>query len=557
MKYRLWMVSLVAAIAAASGFAFLHAQTPSACCSPNAANWPDVGGNYGNQSYTSLTQIDKTNLATLGPAWVTHASAEKVTSPVPGGDSEHVGQQTTPIAIDGVLYFDTPSGGVMAIDGATGAPKWKWEPSEESSGFNPATTRRGVSVGDGKVYTLASGNRVVALDKNTGAQVWVVQPTAADGETLGNTSKVSTMYHDGLVYIGTNDSPRSATYALNAKDGSMKWYFYAAYPHGTVFTDVNGKTFDAGDTWTTKNTPNDTPNDCYKTAGAAPWIHGAIDPELGMIYWTFGNPRSCVNSQDGSGRPGDNLFSDSLVALDLKTGAYKWHFQSIRHDIWDMDNVHAPLLADVMVDGRRRKAIYYGSKQGHTFVLDRTNGKPVLKVEDRPVPVDSRQNSPATQPVPRAAAVRAAVRRVPEPRLRDPGQGKPRGAQLQRLPGRARPRAPRATATGAAQGQLPGGRRTVHERAAAQGLHERRPLGAAGAVDPEPERRRQLVEHGVQPQAQHVLRRVLDGSGGARQQPVPGRQWPARDRPVPEWRTRRDRRGHQPRQVEHGVRPGW
>lgn len=400
MKYRLWMVSLVAAIAAASGFAFLHAQTPSACCSPNAANWPDVGGNYGNQSYTSLTQIDKTNLATLGPAWVTHASAEKVTSPVPGGDSEHVGQQTTPIAIDGALYLDTPSGGVMAIDGATGAPKWKWEPSEESSGFNPATTRRGVSVGDGKVYTLASGNRVVALDKNTGAQVWVVQPTAADGETLGNTSKVSTMYHDGLVYIGTNDSPRSATYALNAKDGSMKWYFYAAYPHGTVFTDVNGKTFDAGDTWTTKNTPNDTPNDCYKTAGAAPWIHGAIDPELGMIYWTFGNPRSCVNSQDGSGRPGDNLFSDSLVALDLKTGAYKWHFQSIRHDIWDMDNVHAPLLADVMVDGRRRKAIYYGSKQGHTFVLDRTNGKPVLKVEDRPVPVDSRQNSPATQPYP-------------------------------------------------------------------------------------------------------------------------------------------------------------
>jgi quinohemoprotein ethanol dehydrogenase len=400
MKFRLVIVSLVAVAAAMSALAYVEAQAPSACCSPNAANWPDVGGNYGNQGYTSLTQIDKTNLKNLGPAWVTHASAERVTSPAPGGDSEHIGQQTTPIAIDGVLYFDTPSGGVMAVDGATGAPKWKWEPSQDTSGFNPATTRRGVSVGDGKVYTLSGGNRVVALNKDTGAQVWAVQPTSADGETLGNTAKVSPMYYDGLVYIGTNDSPRSATYALNAKDGSLKWYFYSAYPHGTVFTDVNGKSFDAGDTWTTKNTPNDTPNDCYKTAGAAPWIHGAIDPELGMIYWTFGNVRSCPNSQDGSGRPGDNLFANSLVALDLKTGAYKWHFQSVRHDIWDSENVHAPLLADVALNGRRRKLIYYGSKQGHTFVLDRATGVPALGVVDRPVPVDSRQNSPKTQPAP-------------------------------------------------------------------------------------------------------------------------------------------------------------
>jgi plastocyanin len=163
---------------------------------------------------------------------------------------------------------------------------------------------------------------------------------------------------------------------------------------------VNGKSFDAGDTWTTKDKPNDTPNDCYRNAGGAPWIHPAIDPELGMVYWTFGNARTCVNSQDGSGRPGDNLFTNSVVAMDARTGAYKWHFQSVRHDIWDMDNVHAPLLADVMVDGQRRKLIYYGSKQGHTFVLDRTNGKPALGIEYRPVPVDSRQNSPATQPYP-------------------------------------------------------------------------------------------------------------------------------------------------------------
>ena len=400
MKLASLFVSMGVLAGAVSVGVIVTAQGTSACCSPTAADWPVVGGNLGNQAYSSLSKIDKTNIKTLGPAWMIHTSAEPVTSPAAGADSADTGQQTTPIAVDGVLYLDSPSGGVLAVDGATGATKWKWEPSEETTGFSPATTRRGVSVGDGKVYTLSGGNRVVALNKDTGKQVWAVQPTA-NGEPLGNTSKVATIYFDGMVYVGTNDSPRSAAYAVRSSDGSIAWWFYGAYPHGTSFTDVNGKTFDAGDTWTTKTRPNDTPNDCYLTAGAAPWIHPSIDPELGMVYFTFGNVRSCPNSQDGSGRPGDNLFGNSVVALDAKTGKYKWHFQSVRHDIWDMDNVHNPLLADVMIGGQRKKVIYYGSKQGHFFVLDRTNGKPVLGIEDRPVPVDSRQNSPATQPFPK------------------------------------------------------------------------------------------------------------------------------------------------------------
>ena len=386
------MVWLGAAGATAGWLVVTLAQAPSGCCSPTGADWPKNGGNFGNQSATSLAQIDRANLRSLGPAWVVHASAEPVTSPAAGPGTDHVGSQTTPIAVRGVLYLDTPSGGVMAVDGATGAVRWKWQPTQ-------VTTRRGVAVGEGKVFTLAGGNRVVALDQETGKPMWEAQPTA-NGETLGNTAKVATIYHDGLVYVGTNDSPRSAGYAVRASDGVIQWWFYSAYPHGTVFTDVNGKTFDAGDTWTTKNSPNDTPNNCYLQAGGAPWMHPAIDPELGLIYWTFGNARTCVNSQDGSGRPGDNLFTNSVVALDAKTGKYKWHFQSVRHDIWDMDNVHPPLLADVMVSGVRRKLIYYGSKQGHIFVLDRTNGQPALGVDYRPVPVDSRQASPATQPFP-------------------------------------------------------------------------------------------------------------------------------------------------------------
>jgi quinohemoprotein ethanol dehydrogenase len=368
-----------------------HGKGPGAaaladCCTPGDKDFPTHGGNLGNQRYSELTKINKGSIKTLGPAWRTHVSAEAPAS-------THTGQQTTPLVVDGVIYLDTPIGGVIAVDGATGATKWKWTPTA----FNASGTRRGVSVGDGKVYTLAGGNRVVALNKDTGTEVWVVQPRGPGDTPLGNIAKVATVYFDGMVYVGTNDADRNAAFALKSSDGSMVWSFYGAGDHGTV-TDVNGRTTDVAGTW--KTPEGNSNNACALAAGSAPWMHPAIDPELGMVYWAFGNVRSCRSSQDGQLRPGDNLFSDSLVALDLKTGAYKWHFQAKRHDIWDMDNTHAPLLADVRINGRTRKAIYNGSKSSMTFVLDRSNGMPLLGVEDRPVPTDSRQAQPTTQPFP-------------------------------------------------------------------------------------------------------------------------------------------------------------
>ena len=202
-----------------------------------------------------------------------------------------------------------------------------------------------------------------------------------------------------MVFMGSNDNPRGAFYALRASDGSLVWTFYGAYPHGTSFTDVNGTTFDAGDTWTTKVTPNDTPNNCYLTGGAAPWQQGAIDNELKMIYVPFGNVRSCNGSQNGEGRPGDNLFGSSVVAIDYKTGAYKWHFQAVKHDIWDMDNALTPVLADIVVAGATRKVLFYGSKSAFQFTLDRATGKPVLPIEYRAVPGDTRNAPALTQPI--------------------------------------------------------------------------------------------------------------------------------------------------------------
>jgi quinohemoprotein ethanol dehydrogenase len=367
---------------------------------PAGKDWPRVAGNLASWGYTGLTQINKSNLKQLGPAWVTHVSAEPVTQPVPGPGNNLTAQQTVPIVVDGIMYLDTPGGGVIALHGATGAVKWKWQPSVAGNGFAGVNQHRGVSVGEGKVYTTAAGNRVIALDKETGALVWAVVPTDKNGTPIAGVSKVATIYHDGLVYMGNNDTGRGAAFALRASDGALQWAFYGAYPAGTSFTDVNGTTFDAGATWTTLNTPNDTPNDCYLNGGATPWMHPTIDTELGLGYWTFGNVRSCNGSQNGAARPGDNLFSNSIVAIDLKTGAYKWHFQSVRHDIFDMDNVLPPTLADVTIGGQVRKVAFYGSKSNHQFVLDRTNGKPALPIEYRAVPGDVRNAPALTQPFP-------------------------------------------------------------------------------------------------------------------------------------------------------------
>jgi quinohemoprotein ethanol dehydrogenase len=354
------------------------------CCTPTGSDMPTHGGNLGNQRYSSLAQITRQNIDRLGPVWATDVSAA-----APATD--HVGQQTTPIVSEGVIYLDTPNGSVIAVDGKTGATKWKWTPTA----FNPANTRRGVSVGDGKVYTLASGNRVVALNKDTGEEVWVVQPRAPGNVALGNIAKVATVYHDGMVYVGTNDGSRGAAFALRSSDGSLVWHFFGGPDPGIVFTDVNGNSVDAGATWGPLMPDG---RSCAVTGGATPWIHGSLDPALGLAYYTFGNARSCRSSQDGELRPGDNLFANSVVAVDLKTGQYKWHYQSIRQDVWDMDNTHSPLLADVNIGGEVRKALYYGSKSGHLFVLDRTTGKALLPIQDVPMTQDARQQQPARQP---------------------------------------------------------------------------------------------------------------------------------------------------------------
>lgn len=345
----------------------------SSCCTAGDKDFPKVGGNLGNQNYSSLHKINKGLVGQLGGAWVNQ---------IEGGMTTGTNQSTT-VVVDGVIYIESALGNVIAVDGKTGLTKWKWTTPYGS------ITRRGVAVAKdlGLVFTVATGNRLVALRTDTGSIAWIKQyPTSnTDPDYQGALQKVALVYHDKRVYLGTNDGNRGAAFSADATTGKVLTSFWGVPRPGEIGYDTWGGAAESD------------------RAGATPWIHPAVDPELGMVYWTFGNVRG-GSSQNGSTRPGLNLFANSIVALDLKTGEYKWHFQSVHHDIWDMDNVMSPVLADVKIDGRERKVVIYGSKTGMYYILDRKDGSAPLGIDEVPVKQDARQASWPTQPLPRQGA---------------------------------------------------------------------------------------------------------------------------------------------------------
>ncbi|WP_052424748.1 PQQ-binding-like beta-propeller repeat protein [Streptomyces fulvoviolaceus] len=338
---------------------------------------PKAGGNLGNHSYSSLKRITTANVRDLGGAW--HINLE--------GGSTAAHQQCAVIAQDGVLYVVTTQQNVFAVDGRTGAVRWKTSVGTET------TNMRGVALGEGLAFTISGANIVYALDRQTGAVVWTRELLVEDqgdpgcdpesGQCGGSSGGLAgaVVYWDGLIYIGTEGSTAGARgrgYALKASTGEVAWTFW-----GTPGPGEYGH-----DTWE---------GDSWKTGGAVCWIHPAVDPELGLVYWTFGNP---YPRTDGSSRAGDNLFGNCLVALDAKTGERRWHFQSVHHDIWDYDNVMSPVLADLLIEGKKRRVVVYGSKTGMYYILDRVTGKPVHGIEERAVPQHAAQKTAPTQPFP-------------------------------------------------------------------------------------------------------------------------------------------------------------
>jgi len=331
----------------------------SGALAPTARDFPLVGGNLGNQRYSSLTEITPANVKQLGGAWLVHLEGGKAVGNMQG----------TPVVADGVLYIGSGSGSIFAINAATGAIDWKW-----TSPFG-GQTNRGVTVAEGKVFTGQAGARIVAIDAKTGQQLWETK-IAERGGTPG-----ALIYCNGMVFSGISGGEqgvRGQFAAYDAKTGKEIWKFYTIPGPGEF----------GHDTWE---------GDSWMRGGGPLWSHPAVDPELGTVYVPVGNAYPDTN---GSTRGGDNLFTASIVALDIKTGVRKWHFQEVHHDLWDYDNMTPPLLADVTYRGEPRKILIHGGKTGLTYILDRTNGQPLVGIEERPVPQDARNKTSKTQPFP-------------------------------------------------------------------------------------------------------------------------------------------------------------
>jgi quinohemoprotein ethanol dehydrogenase len=342
--------------------------------SPVGKDWVTNGGNLTNQRYSTLKQIDTTNVKQLKGAWMTRLKSSGL-----GGKYS---AEATPLVKDGIMYMVTGNDDVFALNAKTGQTLW-----EHWSGIGQTIStvccgwlNRGLAMGEGMLFLGQLDANVVALDIKTGKEVWRT-PVEDWHNGYGITS--APLYFDGIVYSGNTGGEfgvRSRLTALDAKTGKILWRWYTLPGPGEA----------GSDTW-----PAGTVD--YKRGGASIWNTPALDPQLGLIYFATGN---CGPDYDGSMREGDNLFCASIVALNAKTGEHVWHFQEVHHDIWDYDAASPVVLFDTVINGQSRKGIAEAGRTGWVYILDRSNGKPLVGIEERAVPQEPRQKTAKTQPYP-------------------------------------------------------------------------------------------------------------------------------------------------------------
>ncbi len=366
--------------------------------------WRVYGGDAGHTRYSSLDQINASNAADLEIAWRWNG---RNMGPNPFAQS-----QTTPIYVNGVLYATMgQTRNVVAIDPGNGETLWLWrnpENEERLDGAPRLNSGRGVAYwsdgnGDDRILALTPGYQLVALNAHTG------HPIPGFGRNgildLNETHRT----RDGIPLVGSiGSSSPPAVIGDVVVVGSA--HHVGMRPPSMVNTPGDVRGFDVRTgrlIWTFKTIPepgefgNDTwlEDSWAYTGNAAVWAQISWDPDLGYVYLPT---EAATGDYYGGHRPGNNLFSTSIVALNARTGQRVWHYQTIHHDIWDWDNTTAPILADVTIDGRQRRILAQLSKQGFVYVLDRVTGEPVWPIEERPVPqgdVPGEWYSP-TQPFP-------------------------------------------------------------------------------------------------------------------------------------------------------------
>jgi quinoprotein glucose dehydrogenase len=371
-----------------------------------SSEWRYFGGSKAFTRYSPLDQVNRDNVKNLRIAWRRPAVSEQLTQAFPDLRINNY-LRSTPIFIDGMLYAQNAHGLVVAFDGESGKTVWEQElfarTREEANGAATRGVdywRGGAGNADQRIFAIR-GEYLYALNAGTGKPVpgfgdqgraslhfQENQPLAgrfndSTGPLVVGNVVVVTGNTAGAGDTGTfkKEAAPEDVRGFDAQSGKLLWTFHVVPQPGEF----------GNDTWA---------NDSWKIAGdLGAWNPMTADEELGYVYVPLTSPTA---SAWGVWRPGDNLFADSLVALDAKTGKRVWHFQTVHHNLWEWENVGPAMLGDITVDGRRIKAVMQPNKNGFLFVLDRTNGKPVWPIEERPVPqsnVPGERTSP-TQPFP-------------------------------------------------------------------------------------------------------------------------------------------------------------
>jgi alcohol dehydrogenase (cytochrome c) len=300
-------------------------------------NWLTYSGDYAGHRFSALDQINKGNAHALAPKWVYQTMATDRF-------------ETTPLAVDGILYGTGPDNRAFALDARTGRPIWQYQ-RQLPSDIRPCCGRvnRGVAILGNKVFLGTLDAHVIALDAKTGSVIWDV---AAVDYRKGYSFTPAPLVVKNLVIIGVSGGEygiRGFVDAYDADTGERKWRFYT----------VPGPGEPGHESWE---------GDSWKIGGAPAWITGVYDPVYDQLFWTTGNPSP---SNRGEGRAGDNLYSNSLLALDADTGKLKWHFQFTKHDEHDWDATQVP----VMIDLGEKHLIAHANRNGFFYVLDRATGK--------------------------------------------------------------------------------------------------------------------------------------------------------------------------------------
>ncbi len=375
------VVASVAALAAAPQLSSEDALSPripaftaEALAAAPREGWYTNGGSLSNQRYSPLDLINRRNVSGLKAVWRASLNGS--------GLNPRDGNQAQPIVYGGVIYVMTGDGDTLAVDFHTGKVIWEFKAHVDPRVARPCCgwPGRGVAIGDGRVYVGLLDARLVALDQHTGKVVWSLQ---AESPKLGYVIASAPLYYDGTVIVGFAGSDlgtRGRLKAYDARTGKLRWTFYTVPGPGEI----------GHDTWPKGS-------DVWKHGGAAIWQTPAVDPDLGLIYFSTANPGPVL---DGAIRPGDNLFSVSIVAIDARTGKYRWHFQEVHHDLWDYDAPNPVILFDAPYHGTVRKALAEAGKTGWVYILDRATGRPLVGIIEKPVMQLSVQRTSPTQPFP-------------------------------------------------------------------------------------------------------------------------------------------------------------